>query len=77
MDTQTQIAQLTSMVGQKQNEIEALSAAIAVLTAGFQSDKAAIDAATSAAAVAADQKVADFKATIASAIVSVQTSIQA
>ena len=77
MSTQEAVTQLTSLVGQRMNECDALKMALDLLTTGYQSDQVAIAAATTAAQVAADQKVADFKATIASAIVSVQTSIQA
>lgn len=38
MDNKTAIAQLTSMVGQRQNDIDALNAALTVLETGFQSD---------------------------------------
>ena len=62
MDTQNAIAQLTSLVGQRMNECDALKVALDVLVNGYQSDKAIIDAAILVAQTAADQKVSDIQA---------------
>ena len=72
MDTQTMIAQLTSLAGQRQNEADALNQAIKVLTDGYQTDQDAISKGIAdgvAAAVAPIQSaIATATATLASAL---------
>ena len=44
MDNSTQIAQLTSIIGQKQEELDILNNVLTLLQTGYQSDKDSIAA---------------------------------
>lgn len=61
MDNPTAITQLQSLIGQKQNEIDALNAALTVLQSGYQADQEANQTAIATAVTAAQtaQKIAD------------------
>lgn len=66
MTHQESITQLTSLIGQKKNEADALQAALDLLTMGFQSDQATIDAAVQAANTNAEAQIQAFKDSVTS-----------
>ena len=68
MDTKTQIATLTSLIGQKQNEMDVLNVALSLVQDGYQSDTEKITAATQAAQDVAVKTISDFKASITAAV---------
>ncbi len=53
MDTQTAISELESIIGQRQNEIDALNTLLTLVKNGYQTDQATITAAVAAAKDAA------------------------
>lgn len=53
MTNQEAITQITSMIGQAQNQVDALTIALGLLQTGYQSDKVAINTAIAAGITAA------------------------
>lgn len=57
MDNKDAIAQLTSLIGQKQNEMDALTAAKSILESGYQADQTANQAAIDTAVQEVKDKI--------------------